>query len=205
MKKVYFSMILLSSLFIVAFSVQAEVKSKSAEATEGVFWIYKDAKSPQNHYTPSGWMGDYGDLRIRDRWTQHPLSGETCIQIQYSARGKNGAGWAGIYWQRFPNNWGRMSEGYNLTGYKKLKFWVRGENGSEVIKEFKVGGIEGEYPDSASVIIGPIELSKEWKEHEINLEGKDLTRIMGGFCWIATAKDNPNGFVIYFDDIRFEK
>lgn len=205
MKKVYFSIILLISLIAGAFSAQAEVKSKSAETADGVFWIYKDAKSTQNHFTPTGWMGDYGDLRINDRWSNNPHSGETCVQWKYSAKGRQKAGWAGVYWQAYVNNYGLSSSGFNLTGYKRLKFWVRGENGSEIIKEFKVGGITGEYPDTASISIGPVELSKDWKEYEINLEGKILTRIMGGFCWVATAKDNPKGFIFYLDDIRFEK
>ncbi len=205
MKRIFFYLVVLFCL-IAPFSAQAEVKSKPAESVEDVFWIYKDAKSTQNHFYPSGWMGDYGDLKIKVTCTENPHSGSTCIQWKYSAKGANGAGWAGAYWQKYADNFGRMSSnGFDLTGYKRLKFWVRGENGSEMFTEFKVGGITGEYPDTSCVSIGPVKLSKEWKEYEINLEGKDLTRIMGGFCWVATAKDNPTGFVFYLDDIRFEK
>ncbi|HIE36441.1 MAG TPA: hypothetical protein EYP89_04295 [Candidatus Omnitrophica bacterium] len=32
-----------------------------------VFYIYADKNSPQNHFIPSGWMGDYGDLKFNER------------------------------------------------------------------------------------------------------------------------------------------
>ena len=32
------------------------------------FYIYTDCFSRLNHYIPSGWMGDYGDLKINDKW-----------------------------------------------------------------------------------------------------------------------------------------
>ena len=94
--------------------------------------------------------------------------------------------------------------GYDLTGAKKLTFWARGAQGGEKIAEFKVGGITGEYPDTDSSSIGPIELTKEWQKYTIDLDGKDLSHIIGGFCFAASKDDNPNGFVIYFDDIIYE-
>ena len=115
-----------------------------------------------------------------------------------------GAGWAGIYWQQPANNWGEKKGGYNLTGASKLTFWARGANGGEKIAEFKVGGITGEFPDSDSASIGPIELNKEWQKYTIDLKDRDMSHIIGGFCWAASKDDNPNGFVMYLDDIIYE-
>ena len=56
--------------------------------------------------------------------------------------------------------------------------------------------------DAAS--IGPITLENKWKKYDIDLAGKDLKKIIGGFCWAASRDDNPNGFVLYLDEIRFE-
>jgi len=168
------------------------------------FKVYGDKYDSGNHYIPSGWMGDYGDISIDDGWSQNPHSGKSCIKISYSAKGAQGAGWMGIYWQNPANNWGNMKGGYDLTKYKKLTFWARGEKGGEVISEVKVGGITGSYPDSDAGSIGPITLTKDWKQYEIDLKDMDLSYISGGFEFSAAARDNPDGFTIYFDDVKYE-
>ena len=168
------------------------------------FYVYKDQGARGNHYIPSGWMGDYGDLKVNPGCTTKVHSGTTSVQIKYTAKMAQNAGWCGVYWQNPPNNWGDKKGGFNLTGAKSLTFWACGEKGGEVISEFKVGGISGEYPDSDSASIGPIELSKKWQNYTIELTGRDLTNIIGGFCFSASRDDNPEGFTIYIDDIVFE-
>ncbi|MDD4879770.1 MAG: hypothetical protein PHR22_04895, partial [Candidatus Omnitrophica bacterium] len=144
------------------------------------------------------------DIKIDLGHKDNPHGGTTCIKIVYTAEQKQGAGWAGIFWQNPANNWGTRQGGFDLTGAKKLTFWARGERGGEVLAEVKVGGITGEYADSDSVSIGPITLTRDWKEYTIDLVGKDLTYISGGFCWSASAAENPNGFTIFLDDIYYE-
>lgn len=168
------------------------------------FDVYTDRWAPNNHYIPSGWMGDYGDIKFNDGWTENPYSGKHCIKITYSAQLTQGAGWAGIYWQNPANNWGARDGGFDLTGAKTLTFYARGEKGGEVISEFKAGGITGEYGDSDSASIGPIVLTQEWKKYTIDLEGLDLSYISGGFCWAASKMDNPDGFIFYLDEIKYE-
>jgi hypothetical protein len=168
------------------------------------FAVYTEAGAKDNHFIPSGWMGDYGDLKINPGWTKNPHSGKTCFQIIYSAKMTQGAGWAGIYWQHPSNNWGTKKAHITLTGATKLTFWARGEKGGEKFAEFKMGGISGEYPDSDSAVINSVELTTEWKKFEIDLKGKDLSEIRGGFCWSASKDDNPDGFTFYLDDIMYE-
>ncbi|MFA5317835.1 MAG: hypothetical protein WC369_10505 [Dehalococcoidales bacterium] len=168
------------------------------------FCIYTDRSSRDNHYTPSGWMGDYGDIKLDTGWKEGPHGGTTCVKITYTAEQKQGAGWCGIYWQNPANNWGMKSGGFDLTGAKKLVFWARGGKGGEVLAEVKIGGITGEYADTDTASIGPLTLTADWKEYIIDLTGKDLTYISGGFCWAASAADNPDGFTIYFDDVYYE-
>ncbi|MDR2426433.1 MAG: hypothetical protein LBD46_04560 [Endomicrobium sp.] len=179
-------------------------RAKSSASTFKPFAVYVENASKENHYAPSGWMGDYGDLKINLANTESPRSGNYCIKLTYSAKMTQGAGWAGIYWQQPANNWGEKKGGYDLTGATKLTFWVRGAVGGEKIAEFKVGGITGEFPDTDSQSIGPIELTKEWQKYTIDLKDKDLSHIIGGFCWAASKDDNPNGFVMYLDDIIYE-
>lgn len=182
---------------------QEQAPSASSEAKKP-FNIFTEKYDLKNHYVPSGWMGDYGDIRTDDGCTTLPHSGKTCLKITYTAQGSQGAGWMGIYWQNPANNWGSQMGGYDLTGYKKLTFWARGEKGAETITEFKVGGINGTYSDSDSTTIGPVKLTNEWKEYSIDLKGMDLSYISGGFELSASSADNPEGFTIYLDDIRYE-
>jgi hypothetical protein len=167
------------------------------------FYIYQSFGARENHFVPSGWMGDYGDIRFSDKFKDQSTGG-TVIQVTYSAQAKQGNGWAGIYWQNPANNWGSKSGGFNLNGAKKLVFRARGDKGGETVSQFKVGGITGAYADSGSAAIGPITLAKEWKEYEIDLVGQELSSISGGFCWTMTRDENPEGSVIYLDDIRYE-
>lgn len=169
------------------------------------FYVYSDKGSPLNHFIPSGWMGDYGDLRLNDADVTDPANGKTAIKWTYSAKATQGANWTGAFWQYPANNWGDKAGGYDLSAYKRLTFWARGSKGGEKIAEFKVGGITGEHGDSDSASIGPIELTKDWKKYTIDLADKNLASMIGGFCWAASRDDNPSGFDLFLDEIRFEK
>src|SRR5262249_34946184 len=138
--------------------------------SQGPFYIYRQYQARENHFAPSGWMGDYGDLRFDDRWRPAgKKDAKTVIRIEYTAESKQGNGWSGIYWQHPANNWGSRPGGYNLNGMTKLVFKARGEKGGERIEEFKVGGITGDYSDSGTASLGPVTLTKSWKEYEISL------------------------------------
>lgn len=169
------------------------------------FYVYHDKMDRLNHYIPSGWMGDYGDMKYDDRDATEPQDGRTDIKITYNAQAKQGANWAGIYWQLPANNWGEKPGGFDLSGYTKLTFWAKGTTGKEVISTFKVGGISGEYGDSDGVEIGPETLSKKWTKYTIDLTGKNLSHIIGPFCFSFSRDDNPDGMVFYLDEIRFER
>jgi len=168
------------------------------------FNVYIDKNARGNHFAASGWMGDYSDVAFSDAWKENPHSGMSCIKITYRSNVSQGARWAGMYWQNPPNNWGEKKGGYDLTGAKRLTFWARGEKGGERIEEVKIGGLTGSYSDTDTVGIGPIILTREWQEYTINLEGRDLSYISGGFCWGTNLDVNPDGAVFYFDDIRYE-
>jgi hypothetical protein len=169
------------------------------------FYIYREFRSRENHFAPSGWMGDYGDIRFDDHWRPTGSGGaKTVIRIDYTAQSRQQVGWAGIYWQQPANNWGSRPGGLNLNGARKLVFKARGDKGGEMVEEFKVGGIAGDYADSGSAGIGPIVLAKDWKEYQISLDGQELSSIAGGFCWTISRDHNPDGAIFYLDDIRFE-
>jgi hypothetical protein len=168
------------------------------------FDVYSDKGPRTNHYIPSGYMGDYSDIKVDENCKTNPHGGTTCIKVIYSNKASQGANWAGLYWQSPANNWGTRPGGYDLTGAKRVTFWARGEKGGEVLSEVKIGGITGEYADSDAVSIYDVELTKEWKKYVIDLKDLDLSYISGGFCWAANLDANPDGFTLYLDDIVYE-
>ena len=168
------------------------------------FPVYTNKGAVDNHFIPSGWMGDSADVTFSDRSMENPYSGKTCIKIIYTSEASGGNRWAGVYWQNPANNWGAKKGGYDLTGAKKLTFWAKGEKGGERIEEFKMGGITGDYPDSDVAGINSVFLTKEWKKYTIDLGGKDISFISGGFSWSTNLDVNPNGCTFYLDDIIYE-
>ncbi|MEI8350617.1 MAG: hypothetical protein WCI77_10765 [Candidatus Omnitrophota bacterium] len=183
--------------------IAKDVKGKSLDGAKE-FVIYLDKGDKQNHYVPSGWIGDYGDIKMEEGATVEPHSGVTAIQFIYNAKKAQNQGWAGVYWQSLPNNWGSKTGGFDLSGMTKITFWAKGAKGGEVIQKFMVGGIRGEYPDSTLVEFGPVELTNTWTQYTINLAGENLSYVNGGFGWVTTGDLNPGGCTFYLDDIKFE-
>jgi len=190
-------------VFAVLIFTTMAIKAQEVEYFEP-FNVYTERYDRGNHYIHSGYMGDYGDILYNDSHGENPHSGASCIKIVYTPDVSQGARWAGIYWQNPANNWGARKGGYDITGATRLAFWARGEIGGERIEEVKMGGISGAYPDSDTATVGPIVLTKEWKQYEIDLTGKDLSYISGGFCWSTNLDVNPDGCTFYLDDIRYE-
>jgi len=48
-------------------------------------------------------------------------------------------------------------------------------------------------------------LADYWQQFTIDLRGKNLSSIIGGFAWATNLDVNPNGVVFYLDDIRYEQ
>jgi hypothetical protein len=181
-------------------------KPLSGSKTFEPFYVYRD-KSSKNRFIPSGYMPTGDCLNLDDGWQYDPKEGKTSIRVIYDvACSKEGRKWAGIYWQNPPDNWGNRKGGYNLSGATKLVFWAKGELGGERIEEFRIGGMgQGQlYPDSDSASIGPVILTNEWKQYVIDLRGRDLSYISGGFAWVANVEGNPHHCTFYLDDIHFE-
>lgn len=175
----------------------------SGMASSWPFYVYTDAFSRLNHYAATGWMGDINDMRFTDKWLTAPKSDKTCIRIEYSGKRSNSQGWAGIYWQNPAMNWGNMKGGFDISGAKTVSFWARGEKGDEVA-EFKIGGIKGEYRDTASASTGQLTMTTNWKRYGIDLSSYDLSTVIGGFCVVFDKLQNPKGCVIFIDDIAYD-
>ena len=169
------------------------------------FYVFRNKGARENHYVPSGFMPNGKCVSFEDSWQGNCHSDKTCIKIVYDVACSNkDQQWAGIYWLNPANNWGKQKGGFNLTGAQKLVFWAKGEEGGEQIEEFIVGGLTGDYPDSDMSKIGPVILTPEWREYTIDLRGKDLSYISGGFAWSTNTQVNNKTCIFYLDDVRFE-
>jgi len=162
--------------------------------------VYKNAGSSLGHYIPSGYMGDARDILLKQtRDVKKTYKGEgTSLEIIYAPRGPEG--WSGLYWLEPANNWGGAPCGFNLKGAEKVTFWARGLTGDEVLTEVKIGGIKGKYPDSDTVSLKNVGLSKERQMYGIDLRGKKMSHIVGGFCIIFDKYNNPDGATVYIRD-----
>lgn len=199
------------------------------------FYIYTDADAADNHFFPSVFMGDVGDITVIEDAADNIHSGTTAIKVIYDAKGRGDptgeyrcrlgetttgpCKYAGVYWVNPVNNIGTIHVGgYNLTGFKKLTFWALSPDGIDL--EFQVGGIgasvlhQPDCPDSyAARGRAPLKtLQPEWKSYEVMLEEPaDLSYIIGGLYWSANwpnndiTADSPRKLVFYLDDIRFER
>ena len=191
-----------------------------AAPAANVFNVYSDAESSNNHFIPSGFMGDTGDIAVIENWAGNPHSGTTAIKVTYDAQGRGPNScdyappckWGGVYWQDPPNNWGNVKDaGRDLRAFKRLTFWARADTVANV--KFFVGGIAGQYPDSQKTPIssGILPLTQAWQKYTIDLKDADLSRVIGGFGWAADWQSNgieagkPKMLVFYLDDIRFEQ
>ncbi len=177
----------------------SQEKAKQLEC----FYVYSGAFVQEQHFFPTGIMGDGSDLKISGEYSfETPSKANKCLKLSYRPKGEKG--WVAVYWQHPPNNWGDIDGGYDLRGAEYLSFWVKGKNGGERISEVKIGGITGQYPDSDTASVGPLKLSKKWKKYKIKLKNKDLRHISGGFCISFEKAMNRRGATIYLDEVKYE-
>ncbi len=161
--------------------------------------VYDEADRAGAPYVPTGWMGNTKELKMDAACKDNPHAGKTCIRVDYQARD----GWAGVVWQSPANDWGAKAGGWDVSGAKKLTFWVRGEKGGEVVNVFfGVIGRDKRYFDTAEGKLDKVALTKEWKEYTIELKEKDLTRIKSGFGFSLGGQGGAVRF--FLDDVRFE-
>ena len=191
-------------LFLTPLSQAADDSAPSKLKPFEKFYIYKD-KPSLSHFAASGFMPDGNCVAINDVWVDNCNGNRSCIQVKFNRDcSATGTGWAGIYWLEPANNWGDVKGGFNLTGAHKLVFWAKGEKGGEVVT-FKMGGVGmgHSYPDSDTATTDPIMLTQNWKEYSIDLTDKDLSHVIGGFAWVATAKENQSNITFYLANIYY--
>lgn len=201
---------IIGGIFLVLAALIPEF-TKDGDATRGT----KNQPDPQKEqpvvtaidaeFFPSGWMGDGENGTEYIKFAREPVEvlGKTrvAIKIQYTPGPK---GWAGVYWLYPDGNWG-SERGKDLTGVKRITFWAKGSDGTEIV-EFKSGGVKGVFPDSYECSLGKKLLTKEWQEYSFDLANYDLSNVSGAFAWICAGSDAAGKPVtFYIAEIGIEK
>lgn len=187
------------------------------------FPVYDDISSAGNHFHAWGRIPDQNAaVSTTGAWTDRPHSGATAIRAEF--RNEVGPNFGGLYFlngvlpagARSPQlNFGTVpNAGIDLVGATALTFWARGDHGGERI-DFFMGGVgrnaeTGQpmpgfpFPDSTPAVKTTVTLTPSWQKHRLELAGKDLHYVLGGFGWAASDQLNPAGAVFYLDDIEYE-
>jgi hypothetical protein len=161
--------------------------------------IYDEADRDPPSFIPAGWMGNAKAIQLDPKCETKPHSGKTCFRCDFTEP----TGWGGVVWQSPAGDWGDRAGGFDLSGAKKMTFWARGEKGGETVTFlFGLFPREKRFFDTASGKLDKIALTPEWKQYEIDLAGKDLSRIKSGFAWSVAASGSPLTF--YLDDVQYE-
>ena len=67
--------LLLVLLALVLMAPAIAMAEDKAANTAKEFVVFLDKNAKDNHYIPSGWMGDYGDIKMNDQSAENPHSG----------------------------------------------------------------------------------------------------------------------------------
>jgi hypothetical protein len=188
------------------------------------FPVYDDVSSAGNHFHAWSKIPDEtAAVDINGSWVDNPHAGATTIRCEF--RSTTGSNFGGFYFlngvlpagAKAPApNFGEVAEaGIDLSGATALTFWVRGARGGEEV-EFFMGGVGRDLttgaptkdaPDSSPRVPPPgtpMTLTTAWTQVTIDLHGRDLHYVLGGFGWVVSATKNPQGAVFFLDDIQYE-
>ncbi|MHB9111240.1 MAG: hypothetical protein ACYC4D_01225 [Thermoleophilia bacterium] len=189
------------------------------------FDVYTDSHAAGNHFAARGKMSSSGDAdalpAMIENWKDNPHSGIDCIKTTFISKGNNWGGWYFMNGalqgsQTSPQeNWGTFpNAGIDLSGATQLSFWAKGAQGGEKIEffAFGIGYLGGTgvpiapFPDSSrKASTDYVTLSSQWTKYTINLNGKNLGSVLGGFGWVTSAEQTGRDITFFLDDIQYDK
>lgn len=173
--------------------------------------VYEEAENATSYlWQPSGWMPDGQGIALNANFEENCHESKTCIEIGFNIS-QQPQGWGGVYWLANDSWEGPGVNIYDEFGVNaqtpmKLTFWARGKTGGEKA-QFKVGGVsQGHCSITMPAATAYLMLSTAWQKYEIDLSKKDLSNVVGGFCWVTDKAHNQGNdeVWVYLDDIRYE-
>ena len=133
--------------------------------------------SVDDHFVPTGWMGDVGALALASCTSPDPDCGGRCHRLEWTAIGE---GWFGVLWQHPPNNWGGSPGLAVAPGADRVRFKAWSDTGMHVT--FRVGGSSADGFERAI----SVNLDAVPREFEIELAGVAYDDVATGFGIVAT-------------------
>lgn len=169
-------------------------------------WIYTDADAAESHGAWTNIVPERGreGLHIDPADTSSGPGG-TAVRLDFDfAR----APWSGVVVATAPGYWGdRPGPGLDLAQARTLVFRARGLAGGETIRVKAAVVSDQPFGDSAALPVdaGWITLGSDWREYRVDVDGRDLSRVISPFMVVANDKHNPSGrATVFLDDIRWE-
>lgn len=184
------------------------------------FIVYEDLSSPGNHFTCFAKIpSEEAPVELDTSWAANKHSGANSIRCELIDQAGDPRFGGFIFLNgklegtdRKPNPvFGQTpGAGVDLTGAIALTFRAKGAKGGERV-DFLFGGVghspKAKYPDSCPPLKIETSLSTTWRKFTVDLRGRNLSFIQGGFGWIASLegpRGNPDGAVFFVDDIRIK-
>ena len=186
-----------------------KVQPRPADEIGNPFYVYKDEGKPGT-FIPAGWMPDGEGIAQSTSEKDTPHSKPHCLRLHCETSSQP---WVGIYFL-LDGKWEpkRAFDLFAQLGAKrgdpiKCRFWARSRQGAAV--QFKVGGVtKGKIRDSLTFPAATrwTRLTPQWKMYEIDLTGKDVSSLVGGFVWVCDQAHNKGKDVSFdLDTIYFVK
>jgi PKD repeat protein len=142
------------------------------------------------------------NMKVDENFVDPENHCEFCTRVEYIPGSRGLAGFAYS-----------SDDALDLTGAKKIKFWVMGEDGGEKVK-FKLVGKkknsdDRQSRDSLAVFSAEsfgrtskeISLKDEWIKYEVDLEGSDLTDITHPFGFELSKGSGGKSQVVYLKGV----
>jgi hypothetical protein len=182
--------------------------SQEKEVGERVY-VWKNDKKP-GIFPPTGWMPDGLGISQSESEAETPHSKPHCLRLNCQLSEKP---WVGIYFL-YQGEW-EPTEKFDLfeklsaktEDHIKCRFWARAKRPVKV--QFKVGGVtKGKIKDSLTFPVASkwIPLTSEWKMYEIDLTGRDVSSMVGGFMWVVDrARNGAKDVTFDLDDVYYVK
>jgi hypothetical protein len=225
-KKAY---IYLAAKFTMA-AVGAEYNTSTLtiEVYDGIspfpIYLYKDAPKTEypdesgatleNHFSPSGWDNYAGQFSVNPKCKDvPPYSGEHFFKITWNGNaGSDGWKWGSIMWLEPEDIWGLggnspTHNGYDLRGADYLSFWARTDSTNAGLQiETYFGNTWDSCGQTPPMPRTPL-LNTTWQQYLIPVLTRDMSDVTGGVAIVfkGNLDPDPDGCVIYLDDIKFDK
>ena len=139
-----------------------------------------------DHFSPSGWMGDISHLSLSTCTSPDPDCGGICHRFQWQPVNSN---WVGVLWQHPSNNWGSEPGLEVAPGADRVRFTAFSPTNSSIT--FRVGSDADGFQRETT-----IDLTSTPTWYEISLDGVGYNDVSTGFGFVANGLPGLRDFSI---------